>query len=94
MTFKYIRILNESNQLMPFINALWVSRIYVVLAQSTIYIILNLSAVELMYGFSDNVLYLKKSYNPFFMNVHLYNVCVLFDLFMFSRNSALDENHG
>lgn len=77
MTFKFIRILNESNQLMPFINALWVSRIYVVLAQYTIYIILNLSAVELMYGFSDNVLYLKKSYNPFFMNVHLYNVCAV-----------------
>lgn len=77
MTFKFIRILNESNQLMPFINALWVSRIYVVLAQSTMNRVLNLSAVELMYGFSDNVLHLKKSYNPLFMNVHLYNVCAV-----------------
>lgn len=84
MTFKFIRILNESNQLMPFINALWVSRIYVVLAQSTMYIILHLSAVELMYGFSDNVLHLKKSCNPFF-NLWMYTctMCVLFDLFMF-----------
>lgn len=77
MTFKFIRILNESNQIMLFINALWISRIYVVLAQSTMNRILNLSAVELMYGFSDNVLHLKKSYNPFFMNVHLYNVCAV-----------------
>lgn len=85
MTFKFIRILNESNQLMPFINALWVSRIYVVLAQSTMNRILNLSAVELMYGFSDNVLYLKKSYNPFFMNVHLYNVCAVWSIHVFSK---------
>lgn len=39
--------------------------------------IINLSVVELMYGFSDNVLYFKKLYNFFFMNVYLYNVCVV-----------------
>lgn len=47
------------------------------------YIILYLSVVELMYGFSDNVLYFKKLYNFFFMNVYLYNVCVVWFIYVF-----------